>query len=54
LSKKISSILYNLSRKANDLETIITLNPIKIIRRLKNKIIGRIVIGKFLNKIFKL
>lgn len=54
MAKKLSSILYNLARKMNDVETIASLNPQKIVRRAKNKILGRLLIGKLLNKLFRL
>jgi len=37
----IVSFLYQLARKANDLETLKSGKPVKIVRRLKNKQIGR-------------
>lgn len=40
---KIASFLYSLARKTNDIETLLTFDPIKIVRRLKNKLIGRLI-----------
>ena len=41
------SFLYNLARKANDIEKVTSGDPEKIARRLKNKFIGRKLIRKF-------
>jgi siroheme synthase len=38
---KIVSFLYNLARKANDIEKLTSGDPMKIARRIKNKFIGR-------------
>lgn len=45
MSKLISS-LYKLARTANDIETVISLNPKRMARRIKNKVLGRKVAGK--------
>jgi len=54
MTKIVSSYLYNLARKMNDIETVLSFNPLKILRRIRNKLVGRILMGKFINKLFKL
>jgi len=44
---KTVSFLYRLARKANDGETLLSGNPVKIARRAKNKFIGRKFVRKF-------
>jgi len=46
---KLTSFLYKLARRANDVEKIASGNPKKIANRAKNKVIGR----KIVSKIFK-
>jgi len=43
---KIVSVLYRLARSANDFKAVISGDPKKIIRRAKNKFIGRKIIKK--------
>ena len=43
---KTVSFLYNLARKANDVKVITSGDPKKILRRGKNKIIGRKLIRR--------
>lgn len=43
---KLVSFLYKLARKANDVKTITSGDPKKIIRRAKNKAIGRKIVRK--------
>ena len=43
------SWLYQLARKANDVSTITSGKPKRVIRRAKNKIVGR----KVANKLFR-
>jgi len=45
MSKLVSS-LYRLARLANDVTTLASMNPKKIARRVKNKIIGRKLVRK--------
>ncbi|HEY3397131.1 MAG TPA: hypothetical protein VGM19_05660 [Armatimonadota bacterium] len=43
---KTVSFLYQLARTANDVETLASGNPKRIVRRLKNKLIGRKVASR--------
>lgn len=43
---KTISFLYRLARLANDIETLLSLNPKRIARRVKNKIVGRKLVSK--------
>ena len=43
MAKKASSGLYKAARTVNDLETLATGNPKKILRRGKNKLLGRLL-----------
>ena len=45
MSKSVS-FLYQLARRANDIEKLTSLKPKKIARRAKNKVIGRYLIRK--------
>ncbi|MCM8768567.1 MAG: hypothetical protein NC911_02640 [Candidatus Omnitrophica bacterium] len=49
LMAKLVSFLYQLARRLNDLETILSGNPKRIARRIKNKYLGR----KILSKIYR-
>lgn len=40
---RIAPILYRTARTVNDIEAILSLNPVRIIRRIKNKFIGRAI-----------
>jgi hypothetical protein len=42
-AKNIDSYLYKGSRTARDIEILLSGNPYRIIRRIKNKIIGRVL-----------
>ncbi len=44
--KKLVSFLYDSARKLNDLETLSSLNPFRILKRLGNKILGRNLLKK--------
>jgi hypothetical protein len=41
--KRLSSSLYEAARLTNDLETVASGNPYRIVRRAKNKVVGRIL-----------
>jgi len=43
MAKKASSSLYKTARTMNDIETLATGNPKKIMRRGKNKLLGRML-----------
>ncbi|MGD0954666.1 MAG: hypothetical protein ABR985_20160 [Methanotrichaceae archaeon] len=43
MAKKASSSLYKAARTMNDIETLATGNPKKIMRRGKNKLLGRML-----------
>jgi len=43
---KLVSSLFKLARKANDIQKVLSGDPVKITRRVKNKIIGRKLIRK--------
>ena len=43
---KFVSFLYKAARTANDVETLLSDNPKRIARRLKNKLVGRTVASK--------
>jgi len=45
LSKAVS-FLYKLARKANDVKVIVSGNPVRIGRRIKNKYIGKKLIRR--------
>jgi hypothetical protein len=45
MTRKASSCLYGAARTARDLEVLATGDPKKIVRRTKNKLLGR-VLGK--------
>jgi len=40
---RIAPFLYRAARTVNDIEAVVSLNPVRIMRRLKNKIIGRAI-----------
>ena len=44
---KLISFLFNLARRLNDISKVTSGDPKKIIRRIKNKIIGRKLIKKY-------
>jgi len=46
---RLISFLYKIARAANDIETISSGNPKRILKRIKNKYIGR----KIVSKLFK-
>lgn len=41
MARKASSYLYRLARKTRDLEVLSSVNPRRIARRAKNKLLGR-------------
>ena len=41
--KKQTNGLYRAARRSNDLETLLTGNPKKVLRRAKNKLLGRLL-----------
>lgn len=43
---KTVSFLYRLARIANDIETLLSLNPKRMARRVKNKWVGRKLVRK--------
>jgi hypothetical protein len=43
---KLVNFLYRVARTANDMETLLSGNPKRIARRLKNKLIGRKVASR--------
>ena len=45
---KLVSFLYNLARKANDVETLSSGDPKRVAKRAKNKVIGRSLIKKLM------
>tara|TARA_Y100000310_G_scaffold286448_1_gene310597 strand:- start:37 stop:198 length:162 start_codon:yes stop_codon:yes gene_type:complete len=44
--RKFISFLYQLARKANDAETLLSGNPKRIARRAKNKYVGKKLVRK--------
>jgi hypothetical protein len=44
--RKLVSFLYSLARLLNDVTTLLTFNPERIARRVKNKLIGRTLVRK--------
>jgi hypothetical protein len=49
---KLISQLYQLARVANDVETLLSMNPKRIARRLKNKVLGRAVASRLFRLFF--
>ena len=45
---KLTSFLYKMARKANDVEKLSSGNPKKIANRAKNKVIGRSIMKKIM------
>jgi hypothetical protein len=43
MAKKASNSLYHLAREVNDIETLASGNSVKILRRGKNKLLGRLL-----------
>ena len=46
LMRKLVSILYSLARLLNDVTTLLSFNPVRIARRVKNKFVGRTLVSK--------
>ena len=44
--RKLVSILYSLARLLNDVTTLLSFNPVRIARRVKNKFVGRTLVSK--------
>lgn len=40
------SFLYHLARLLNDITTLLSFDPVRISRRVKNKIVGRTLVSK--------
>ena len=41
--KKLTNGLYKAARRSNDIETLLTGNPKKVLRRSKNKLLGKLL-----------
>jgi hypothetical protein len=44
--RKFVSFLYSLARRMNDITTLLSLDPVRIARRVKNKFVGRTLVSK--------
>ena len=44
--RKLVSFLYSLARLFNDITTLLSFDPVRIARRLKNKVVGRTLVSK--------
>jgi hypothetical protein len=44
--RRFVSFLYGFARMANDISTLLSFDPVKIARRLKNKLFGRTFVRK--------
>ena len=47
IGRSVTSSLYKYARLSNDLTTLLSGDPKKILRRVKNKLLGRFIIKKF-------
>jgi len=44
--RKVVQFFYQFARTLNDVTTFLSFNPVKILRRIKNKILGRKLVRK--------
>jgi hypothetical protein len=44
---KLVSLLYRLARLLNDIRILLSGDPVRIGRRVRNKVVGRYIFGRF-------